>query len=59
MRNGKTLVRRAKVAILKKDKNTEESKIIYILRDLFCVAPIENCESVEDTEIKQLPQWAN
>ena len=52
MRNGKTLVRRAKVAISKKDKNTGENKIIYVLRDLSCITPIENCESVEVTEIK-------
>ena len=52
MRNGKTLIRRAKVAILKKDENTGESKIIYILRDLSCIASMENCESVEGTEIR-------
>ena len=52
MRNGKTLVKRAKVAILKKDENTGENKIIYVLRDLSCIAPIKNCESVEGTEIK-------
>ena len=45
-------LRRAKVACTKKDENTGESKIIYILRDLSCIAPIEICESVEGTEIK-------
>ena len=52
MRNGKTLVRRANVAISIKDENTGENKIIYVLRDLSCITPIENCESVEGTEIK-------
>ena len=52
MRNGKTLVRRAKVAISKEDENTGENKITYVVRDLSCIAPIENCESVKGTEIK-------
>ena len=52
IKNGKTLVRRAKIAISKKDENTGENKTIYVLRDLSCIAPIENCESVEGTEIK-------
>ena len=43
IRNGKTLIRRAKVATLKKDENMEENKIIYVLQDLSCIAPIENC----------------
>ena len=52
MRNGKTLVRRAKVAILKEDENTGENKIIYVLGNLSCIAPIENCKNVEGIEIK-------
>ena len=55
MRNGKTLVRRAKVAILKKDENTGENKIIYVLQDLSCIAPIENCENVKGNDAYKYP----
>ena len=49
IRNGKTLVRRAKVAISKKYENTGENKIIYVFS---CIALIENYKSEEGIEIK-------
>ena len=45
-------LKKAKVTISKKDENTGENIIIYVLGDMSCIDPIENCKSVEGTEIK-------
>ena len=42
IRNGKLIVRRAKVAVSKVDKTTGEVKIEYVLWDVSLLAPVEN-----------------
>ena len=41
-RKGKPIVRRAKVAVSKLDDTTGEVKVEYVLRDIPCIAPVEN-----------------
>ena len=45
VRKGKQIVRRAKVATTKRDENTGKVKIDYVLRDISCIAPVENTSS--------------
>ena len=43
IRNGKPIVRRAKVAVTKVNENTGEVKIENVLRDVSRLAPVEKC----------------
>ena len=40
-RNGKQIVRRVKVATTSTDESTGEVKVVYVLRDLSCIAPVD------------------
>ena len=40
-RNGKEIVRRVKVATTSTDESTGEVKVVYVLRDLSCIAPVD------------------
>lgn len=44
-RNGKQIVRRVKVATTCTDDTTGEIKVVYILRDLSCIAPVGDLTS--------------
>ena len=39
-RNRKQIVRRVKVATTSTDESTGEFKVVYVLRDLSCIAPV-------------------
>ena len=40
-RNGKQIVRRVKVATTSTDESTGDVKVVYVLRDLSCIAPVD------------------
>ena len=40
-RNGKEIVRRVKVATTSTDESTGDVKVVYVLRDLSCIAPVD------------------
>ena len=40
-RNGKQIERRVKVATTSTDESTGEVKVVYVLRDLSCIAPVD------------------
>ena len=40
-RNGKEIVRRVKVATTITDESTGDVKVVYVLRDLSCIAPVD------------------
>ena len=40
-RNGNQIVRRVKVATTSTDESTGEVKVVYVLRDLSCIAPVD------------------
>ena len=40
-RNGKQIVRKVKVATTSTDESTGEVKVVYVLRDLSCIAPVD------------------
>ena len=40
-RNGKEIVRRVKVATTSTDERTGDVKVVYVLRDLSCIAPVD------------------
>ena len=42
IRNGKPIVRRAKIAVAKVDENTGDVEVQYVLRDVSRIAPVEN-----------------
>ena len=50
IRNGKPIVRRAKVAVTKVNETTGEIKIEYVLRDVSRLAPVENAQPVAHLE---------